>query len=256
LKNIRIIVGLFVLKHHAEPFETHARIDMFGRELFQLSVCLAIELDKDQVPDLYDLRMALIHHFSPTYFSPFLITTNIYMDFRAGATGSAVAHLPEIILFVAKENLIFRKVFFPQGKRFGINRYAILGVSLKNSSIEAVHRNMEATNQQFPGPINGFFLEIITKRPIPKHFEHGMVVRIVTHLLQVVVLAGYTQALLGISNPGTFYRGIPKENIFELVHPCIGKHEGWIVLHHHRCRRDNLVGFRGKKVQKRFTYLF
>ena len=32
-------------------------------------------------------------------------------------------------------------------------------------------------------------LEVVAKRPVAEHLEHGVVVRIVSHLLQVVVLA-------------------------------------------------------------------
>ena len=42
----------------------------------------------------------------------------------------------------------------------------------------------------------------------------------------------------------------------QIVHSCICKHEGRVVLDHHRCRRDNLMPFRGKEVQESFSDFF
>ena len=98
--------------------------------------------------------------------------------------------------------------------------------------------------------------EIIAKRPIAQHFEHSVVIGVVAYLLQIVVLSGYAETLLGIGNPRTLHRSISQKNILELVHPRVGKHQGWIILNHHWCGRNNLVLFGGKKVKKGFAYLF
>jgi hypothetical protein len=68
-----------------------------------------------------------------------------------------------------------------------------------------------------------------------------MVVGIVTHFFQVVVLPGHAKAFLGVSDTRAFHRGIPEENVFELIHTRIGEHEGRIILDNHRGRRDDLV---------------
>ena len=62
-----------------------------------------------------------------------------------------------------------------------------------------------------------------------------------THLFQVVVLAAHAQALLRIGHTAPLGLLIAKDDVFELVHTSIGKHEGWIVLDYHGSRGHNVV---------------
>ena len=63
------------------------------------------------------------------------------------------------------------------------------------------------------------------------------------HLLQVVVLARNAQALLGVGRTRIFAGRIAQEDILELVHARVGKHQRGIVFNHHWSRRHNLVTF-------------
>jgi murein DD-endopeptidase MepM/ murein hydrolase activator NlpD len=47
---------------------------------------------------------------------------------------------------------------------------------------------------------------------------------------------------------------VPQEEVFELVHSCVGKEQGWIAFHHKRGWLDYLVAFGLKKVQKSLPY--
>ena len=60
-KHIGIVIGLHTLHYHAQTFKAHSGIHMFGRQGFQLSVGLPIVLHKNQVPDLNDLGVIIIH---------------------------------------------------------------------------------------------------------------------------------------------------------------------------------------------------
>ena len=53
------------------------------------------------------------------------------------------------------------------------------------------------------------------------------------HFLQIIVLTAHAQALLGIGHAAPLGFLVAKENVLELIHSGIGKHEGWIVLNHH-----------------------
>ncbi len=68
-----------------------------------------------------------------------------------------------------------------------------------------------------------------------------MVVGVVTHLLQVVVFATHTKALLGVGYPWVLHRGVAQDDILELVHTGIGEHQGGVILDDHGCRWHNLV---------------
>ena len=82
-----------------------------------------------------------------------------------------------------------------------------------------------------------------------------MMVRIVSHLFQIVVLARHAQTLLRIGHTAIPNRRIAQEKILELIHPRVGKHQGRIVLHNHRCRRNDLVALTAEKIKKSFSDL-
>jgi hypothetical protein len=48
------------------------------------------------------------------------------------------------------------------------------------------------------------YLEIITKRPVAQHFKEGVMVHILSDIIQIIMLATSTNALLSIDNPNPF----------------------------------------------------
>jgi hypothetical protein len=74
------------------------------------------------------------------------------------------------------------------------------------------------------------------------------VVGVHAHFFQVVVLATYTKAFLGVCNTGIGGLAIAKEKILELVHACIGEQEGWVVLYNYWGRWHNFMAFTFEKV--------
>lgn len=83
-----------------------------------------------------------------------------------------------------------------------------------------------------------------------------MMICIQAHLFQVVVLSGYPQTFLGVGYTAVRNRLVPEEDIFKLVHPGIGKHEGWIILYDHGCGRNNVMMIVLKKIQESLPDLF
>ena len=61
-----------------------------------------------------------------------------------------------------------------------------------------------------------------------------MVIGIVPYLLEVVVLATDAEALLGVRYTAVLDLGITEDNVLELVHPCVGEHQGRVALDDHR----------------------
>ena len=121
-----------------------------------------------------------------------------------------------------------------------------------------IHRGVESfgwhtpdIDEQFPAPLNGFFFEVITERPIAKHFEEGVVIGVVADILQVVVFAACTDALLCVGRTCRRIRGFlgAEEVGHELIHPRIGKEQAG-RLWHQRSRWHWRVLLRGKEVEK------
>ena len=115
------------------------------------------------------------------------IISDIDMNFGARTTRAGIAHFPEIIFFVSVDNSILWQILFPQIESFLIAGYAIFCIAFENSCIQPVGRNAQFLHKKLPRPINGIFLEIVTKRPVSQHLEHGVVIGIVTNFLKVVV---------------------------------------------------------------------
>jgi hypothetical protein len=80
----------------------------------QAAIFQTVELHEYIVPDLDHLRMIIVHQvFFRNGFS-FFIGTAIHMDLGAWAAWTGIAHLPEIIFFVAKwQDPVFCNYFFP-----------------------------------------------------------------------------------------------------------------------------------------------
>ena len=243
LEHVRVIVGCFPLQGHAEAFEAHAGIDDAGREGFEASVSLAVILHEDEVPDFDDLRMVVVHQVTSGNFGTFFSRTEVNMDFRAGTTGTRVAHFPEVVVLVAVEDVVFREELFPVAGSFIVPFQSFLGASFEDRGIEVGRVDFQHVYQVFPCPADGLLLEIISERPVAQHLEHRMVVGVVSHFFQVVVLAAHAQTLLGVSH--TFVLGgvVAKDYVFELVHSGIGKHQGRVIFDHHGSRRYDDVAF-------------
>ena len=118
------------------------------------------------------------------------------MDLTAGAAGTGIAHLPEIIVLVTVQDMILGQELLPDGSCLVVTLQTLLLAAFKDSGVEVLGVQLEYIYQILPCPADGLFLEIVTERPVTQHLEHGVVIGIMTYLLQVIVLTAYTQALL------------------------------------------------------------
>ena len=133
--------------------------------------------------------MVVVYQRLAQHFRYFGRRAQIDMDFRAGAARTGVTHFPEIVLFITQDNAVFAYNAFPEIPCLLVERNTIRFISFKHGYIQPVFRQFVNVRQQFPRPGNGFFLEIVTKRPVAEHFEHRVVVGIKTHIFKVVVLS-------------------------------------------------------------------
>ena len=256
LENVGIVIRSLALNSHTQTFEAHTGIDMTSGQRFQRSVGLAVELHEHEVPDFNYLRMTFVHQAKTVYQSAFAVGTKVDMNFRARTARTRIAHFPEVVVLVTINNTFFGKIFCPNSSSFVVTTQAFGGTSFEHGGIQTIFVELQYFGEIFPSPVDGFLLEIIAKRPVAQHFEHGMMIGIVTYFFQVVVLTADAQTFLRVGHTRIFRRRLSQENILELVHTGIGKHQSGVVLHYHRSRRHNLVSFRSEKTFKRFTNFF
>ena len=250
LKHVGVVVGAFALQNHAQAFKAHARIYVLARQFFQVAVGLAVKLHKDEVPNFDDLRVVVVHQFTTAHRRLFFGRANVGMNFRAGTARPRLAHLPKVVFLVTKQNAIFRHMFAPKVVGFHIFGRAVFLVAAKNRNVEAIGIYLNRLGEKLPRKRNGLFFEIIAKRPVAQHLEHGVVIGVVAHLFEVVVLAAHAQTLLTIGHPRPTARHITKKNIFELIHPRVGEHQSRVVLDDHRRGGHYLMAFLLKEIQK------
>src|SRR5205807_9869469 len=70
------------------------------------------------------------------------------------------------------------------------------------------------------------------KRPIAQHLVEGVMVGIAAHLLEVVVLAADTDALLAVDSTTIGSGAGAKEHVLELVHACVREQQRRVVQWH------------------------
>ena len=254
LEHIGIVIALLALHYHTEPFKPHTGIDMTVRKLFQGTVGLAVVLHEDEIPYLDDLRMVAVHQLPSGFRGTLFVRTQVEMNLAAGTAGPRIAHLPEIILFIAAQNPLFGKETFPIRIRLAVERHTVLLASFEYRRIEPVFGQPVHLRQQPPRPLDSLFLEIVAERPVAEHLEHGVMIGIMPHFIEVVVLARYAKTLLRIRHTGVFGRAVAEENILELVHAGVGEHQRRVVLYDHRCRRHDGMLLASEKIQKGLPY--
>ena len=152
LEYIRIVVALLTLQHHTETLKAHSGIDMLCGQRFELAVSLAVELHEHQVPDFDHQVVSGIDQFTSVEFRPFGVVTQIEMNFAARAAGTGVPHLPEIIMFVAQQDMILGQKLLPVGISLIVPVDPLLRTTFEYRGINAVLGQAVHLNQKFPGP--------------------------------------------------------------------------------------------------------
>ena len=68
-------------------------------------------------------------------------------------------------------------------------------------------------------------------------------VGVMPHFLQVIVLATHAQTLLGVSHTRPFHWLVAEDDVFELIHARVGKHQRRVIFYDHGRGRHDVVSF-------------
>ena len=185
--------------------------------------------------------MVLVHERCARNGCAFLVVAEVDMNLRAWAARTGVAHLPEVVLLVAEQDPVFRKMLLPCFQGLGVQLRAVCLGSLEYGCIKSVLVELVNICEKLPSPVDGLCLEVVAEAPVSEHFEHGVVICVAAYLLKVIVLSAYAKAFLAVGHPLPFRGTVAEEPVLELVHARVGEHECRVVLYDHRCRRHNLM---------------
>ena len=271
-KHVRVIVRNFgvrevgeaarALDHGTNTLEAHAGIDVPRGQRSKAAVRIGVELDEDQIPNLDALGAALVDELA----AGVALRREIDVQLAARTARTRVAHHPEVVFFVAVDDVHggvepgrteMPRPAIPsllvERARIAVGRRIDCGVNSRRRKMPAVH-------QQLPRPVDGFFFEIITEAPVAEHLEKSVVVRVEPHVLEVVVFAAGTDALLRVggsrvsrgdrSGPtGNVGFGLTKKDRHELVHPRVGEKQVGRVGQKTRGLHDGVV-FLAEKLEE------
>ncbi len=164
------------------------------------------------------------------------------MDFAARAARAGFAHLPEVVFLAAQVNVRFRHADgAPVASCLVVARNLVFRVALEHRDVQARFVHLPDVGEQFPGPGDGFLLEVIAKAPVAEHLEEGVVVGVLADVVQIVVLAAGADALLRVGGTLVGPGAGAEEHVLELVHAGVGEQQRRIVVRHHRRRRHKRV---------------
>ena len=227
LEQVDFIVRMHVLQYRGDALQPHTGVDAGLREARHVAVGLAVKLHEHQIPD-FDVPVAL--GIGRAGGAAGDIRAVVKKDFRAGAAGAGVGHLPEVVRCVLGALVV-------TNAHDALGRYAhFLGPDIVGLVILLVHGDPELvlgqavdTGEQLPGVLDGVLLEVIAKRKITEHFEKRVMARGIADVLQVVVLAAGAHAALRAGGAGIGTRFLADEHVLELHHARVDEQQRRVV---------------------------
>ena len=141
----------------------------------------------------------------------------VIVQFRAGSTGSGVSHGPKVLLLTHPKDALFRYAHPISPKLQSLSVFSIDG------DIKTLPGQFVDLRAQLPSALDGFFLEIVSKREVAEHLEEGVVPASATHRLQVIMFSAHAHAFLTAGSPFVVALFQAQESILELVHSRVDK---------------------------------
>ncbi len=232
-EQVGVVVGVHALEDARDPLEAHPGVDVLVGEGFERAVRLPVVLDEHEVPDLddvLDIRVDALRGVPPP-------ADPVVVQFRARPAGTRVAHLPEVVLDIPRDHAVLGQVLEPEVTGLEVGPEPEFLIAPEVGRVEPCAVDAPDVREQLPRPVDGFLLEEIPERPVAEHLEERVVIGVLAHVLEVVVLAPRSDALLGVHRPfqtreRAVLTHIAEEDGLELVHPRVGEHQRRVVVRH------------------------
>ena len=114
---------------------------------------------------------------------------------------------------------------------------------MEHSYAQVLARHLQLFCNELPGEAYCITFEVVSKGEIAEHFEKRVMPGRVSDLLQIVVFAAGTHALLRRCGPAVAVGRVfhAEEDSLELNHPCVGEQQGWVICGHQRGTGTNGV---------------
>ena len=245
--------ALGVLDDRARALEAHAGVDMLGGQFAECAIGFGVVLNEDEVPN-FDAEVGVVVDELALRVA---VRSEVNMQLRAGAAGAGLAHHPEVVLHVTIYD-VYRRIDSLRAEECGpdipcflVELAGVAGLRCVDRCVEAVGRKAPAFDDELPCPLDRFGFEIVSKRPVSEHLEKGVVVGVVTDILEVVMFAAGADALLCVGRAGRIVGGFfDAEKIgHEGIHAGVGEKQSG-RLRQQRCRGHDAVLFLAEEIEE------
>ena len=238
---ISIVIVMLTLHDRCQTLQAHARVDGWLRQRLAGAILELLKLHEDKVPDLNE-PVAIIVRTAGRAAGHMVAMVIKY--FRTGSARTGIAHRPEIVRCTNADDAAFRQAgnLAPQ-----FEGLVVVGI---DSSNQAVSRQVEVFGDEGPGQFDCDILEVVAKRKITQHLEKGVMPGSVANIFKVIVLAAGAYAFLRRHDSAVITLLDTSQDVFELHHSSVDKHQRRIIARHQRARRNMRVTVALKKVDK------
>ena len=212
-----------------DTLEAHPGVHVPGGERHERAVRVGVVLDENQIPNLYALSAVGVDEAALRV----ALRGEVDVQLATRAARAGVAHHPEIILLVAIDDVHGGvepgggKDRRPTVVRLLVELAWLAFARLVHGGVEPLFRKPPHAGEQLPSPLDRLLFEVVAKGPVAEHLEERVVVRVHSHVLEVVVLAAGADALLGVGSAAGGVRAglLAKEDRHELVHAGVGEQQ-------------------------------
>ena len=99
----------------------------------------------------------------------------------------------------------------------------------EDGDVELVFGEAVFAGDEVPGELDGVGFEVIAEGEIAQHFEESVVAAGVADVFEIVMLAAGADAFLGGGGAGVIAGFEALEDLFELVHACVGEEQRRVI---------------------------
>ena len=208
------------LQQAQHPLETKAGVDRRLGQQRATAIRRLVVLHEHEVPELHE-PVALRVMQRPALGAERRATVDV--DLAARATGAGVTHLPEVVLVAEALNAAHRHTDLLVPDRLG------LVVALVHGDPQPVAVEAEHLGRQLPAPRDDLVLEVVAEAEVAQHLEEHEVTLGAADVVEVVVLATGSGALLRTDRSLERRHLIANEVGLERNHAGHGEQHGRIV---------------------------
>ncbi len=253
LEQVDLVVRVHVLQHGADALQAHAGVHARRGERVHHAIGGAVELHEDVVPDL-DVAIAVFFRGAGRAAPD--VRAVVVENLGARAARAGIAHCPEVVGRIGRALVVTDADHALGGDA------DFLGPDVVSLVVAGVDGDPElflgqfqplVTGEEFPGVVDGIALEVVAEAEVAQHFEEGVVARGVADVVQIVVLAAGTDALLAGGGTGVSALFQAQEAVLELVHARVGEQQGRVVARDQGAGGDAGVPFLFEEAQEGFT---